>query len=256
MYSGINMDAEMWRSKCDEDTTELNKLITELNDYVVSNFPDSKYVDNQLDMFSEGLKCNILWSSSKQVVEFFEDLDLDVRDQKTGKKTVDKKHLVKIADKHEIVPLYIKYSEQAKLVSTYGYNFLNYINPKSGRVHTVFSQIMDTGRLSSGKTDRKKKIQYPNLQNIPSDNRHRHCFVPEKGNKLIVGDYSGQEQIVLANKSMEPNLLEFYRKDLGDMHAYVASMIFPELADVDLKVIKSEHKDKRQLAKGAGFAIN
>jgi hypothetical protein len=94
------------------------------------------------------------------------------------------------------------------------------------------------------------------MQNIPSDNRTRGCFQSEPGNTLIVSDYSGQEQIVLANKSLDTDLLEFYSKGLGDMHSFIASKIFPELSNLTLDEIKDNHKQKRQIAKGAGFAIN
>jgi DNA polymerase I-like protein with 3'-5' exonuclease and polymerase domains len=117
---------------------------------------------------------------------------------------------------------------------------------------------MNTGRLSSGQKGAPKRgmPQMPNMQNIPSDNRTRGCFQAEKGNVLIVSDYSGQEQIVLANKSLDDDLLEFYAKGLGDMHSFIASKIFPELGDLSLDEIKDNHKGKRQIAKGAGFAIN
>jgi DNA polymerase-1 len=117
---------------------------------------------------------------------------------------------------------------------------------------------MNTGRLSSGqKGDKKRGMpQLPNMQNIPSDNRTRGCFQSEPGNTLVVSDYSGQEQIVLANKSLDTDLLEFYSKGLGDMHSFIASKIFPELSNLTLDEIKDNHKQKRQIAKGAGFAIN
>ena len=126
--------------------------------------------------------------------------------------------------------------------------------------HTNYTQIMSTGRLSSGQKGNKKKniAQKPNMQNIPSDDRTRNCFTAQNTNTntLIVSDYSGQEQIVLANKSKDVDLLDFYEKGMGDMHSFVASKIFLELNDVSLADIKKLHKDKRQIAKGAGFAIN
>jgi DNA polymerase-1 len=73
---------------------------------------------------------------------------------------------------------------------------------------------------------------------------------------LIVSDYSGQEQIVLANKSLDKDLIRFYKEGLGDMHSFIASKIFPELSNLSLDEIKDNHKNKRQIAKGAGFAIN
>jgi DNA polymerase-1 len=112
--------------------------------------------------------------------------------------------------------------------------------------------------LSSGQKGRPKQglPQLPNMQNIPSDNRTRSCFQAEPGNLLIVSDYSGQEQIVLANKSLDKDLIRFYKEGLGDMHSFVASKIFPDLSNLSLDDIKDNHKGKRQIAKSAGFAIN
>lgn len=65
-----------------------------------------------------------------------------------------------------------------------------------------------------------------------------------------------QEQIVFANFTQDPDILKFYEDNLGDMHSFVASKIFPHLKDIPLKQIKSEYKKERQIAKAAGFAIN
>ena len=54
------------------------------------------------------------------------------------------------------------------------------------------------------------------MQNLPGDQFTRSCFVAEKGNKFIAVDYSSQEQIILANFSLEPNLLNFYKKGFTD----------------------------------------
>lgn len=112
--------------------------------------------------------------------------------------------------------------------------------------------------MSSGQKGNPKKgiQQLPNMQNVPSDARTRSCFQSEEGNVLIVSDFSGQEQIVLANKSLDKDLLYFYSSGLSDMHSFIASKIFPELEGLTLDEIKDNHKGKRQIAKGAGFAIN
>lgn len=60
----------------------------------------------------------------------------------------------------------------------------------------------------------------------------------------------------MVNKSRDKDLIAFYQANLGDMHSYNASKIFPELANVSLDDIKRLHKDKRQIAKAAGFALN
>jgi DNA polymerase-1 len=114
---------------------------------------------------------------------------------------------------------------------------------------------MNTGRLSSGGKDKIMKVDLPNMQNIPADEETRSCFIAEPGNMIIGVDYSGQEQVVLANRSMDKNLLEFYDKGLADMHSFVASKMYSELENLTVDEIKKKHKGKRQAAKVAGFAI-
>lgn len=262
-FCGFYMNPEDWQNKCNQDYSDLMEITRKLNLFILEN-PEtySGFIDSQLDLFQDGVKCNINWSSSQQVIPFMQSLGVDtkIKDKKSGlmKDSVDKKVLAKQKDKHPIIKTYIEYTEKHKVVSTYGENWFNYINPVTGRIHSNFTQIMNTGRLSSGQKAKKKYNlpQMPNMQNIPSDTRTRSCFQSEKGNTLIVSDYSGQEQIVLANKSKDKDLLNFYAQGLGDMHSFVASKIFPELADLALNDIKSDHKEKRQIAKGAGFAIN
>jgi len=60
----------------------------------------------------------------------------------------------------------------------------------------------------------------------------------------------------LANKSQDKDLIYFYEQDLGDMHSYIASKIFPELNHLSLKRIKTHHKEERQIAKVSGFTLN
>jgi DNA polymerase-1 len=262
-FCGMFMNSEDWRKKCEDDLKDLNAVKESLDKFILDNsdkYP--KYVDNQLDLFAEGLKCKLNWASSKQVIPFMQSLGVDTltKDKETGmmKNSVDKKVLGPQKKKHPIIETYIEYTEHQKVVSTYGENWFDYINKATGRIHSNYNQIMNTGRLSSGqKGDKKRGMpQLPNMQNIPSDNRTRGCFQSEPGNTLVVSDYSGQEQIVLANKSLDTDLLEFYSKGLGDMHSFIASKIFPELSNLTLDEIKDNHKQKRQIAKGAGFAIN
>jgi len=262
-FCGMFMNSEDWRKKCEDDLKDLNAVKESLDKFILDNsdkYP--KYVDNQLDLFAEGLKCKLNWASPKQVIPFMQSLGVDTltKDKETGmmKNSVDKKVLGPQKKKHPIIETYIEYTEHQKVVSTYGENWFDYINKATGRIHSNYNQIMNTGRLSSGqKGDKKRGMpQLPNMQNIPSDNRTRGCFQSEPGNTLVVSDYSGQEQIVLANKSLDTDLLEFYSKGLGDMHSFIASKIFPELSNLTLDEIKDNHKQKRQIAKGAGFAIN
>jgi DNA polymerase-1 len=210
-----------------------------------------------MGLFSEGLSVNINWNSPKQVIEFFKGLGVNTTVIEGGiaKDTVEQGHLIKFASKFPIIETYCKYKEFQKDLGTYGDNWLKLVNPVSGRIHTSYKQLMNTGRLSSGGKDKVMKVDLPNMQNIPADEETRSCFIAEPGNVIIGVDYSGQEQVVLANRSMDRNLLEFYDKGLGDMHAFVASKMYSELENLTVDEIKKKHKGKRQAAKIAGFAI-
>ena len=262
-YCGMFMVKEEWQKKCKDDLKDLNAVKEKLDEFILENKDKyGSYIDNQLSLFEEGTKCKLNWASSKQVIPFMQSLGVDTltKDKETGlmKHSIDKKVLGPQKKKHPIISTYIEYTEHQKVVSTYGENWFDYINPVTGRIHTNYTQIMNTGRLSSGQKGKPKQglPQLPNMQNIPSDNRTRGCFQSEPGNLLIVSDYSGQEQIVLANKSLDKDLIRFYKEGLGDMHSFIASKIFPELSNLTLDEIKENHKGKRQIAKGAGFAIN
>lgn len=254
-YCGFKLDATKWKTRVLKNQLEYNKALNTLNQFILDN-NYTNWLNNQLDLFSTDVKVNINWSSSKQVIKLFKELGIDTKVVEDGK-TKDSVEATNISKQnHPIIKPYLEYKGWEKEMSTYGLSFLKHINSKTGRVHTQFNQIMDTGRLSSGGKNKATKEEYINFQNIPSDPDTRSCFIAEPNNTLLISDYSGQEQIVLANKSLDPNILEFYDKGLGDMHAFIASKMYPEIANLTLDEIKSKHKDKRQNAKACGFAIN
>ena len=257
-YCGFKLDADKWQSKIEKDTERLTIAHNKLDSYIFDNNM-TKYIDGQFDMFSNKLNTTLNWSSSKQVIELFKDLGIDTKtkDKKTGmmKDSVDAKVLISQANKFPIIKMFTDYQQASKLTSTYGENVLRQIHPNTGRIHTEFRQLMDTGRMSCGGTDRLRGIELLNLQNIPADEAHRGCFVPEKDNKMIVADYSGQESVVFANFSKDTEIINFYKSGMADMHSFIAQKIYSELEELDLGTIKKEHKQKRQNAKAAGFAI-
>jgi DNA polymerase I-like protein with 3'-5' exonuclease and polymerase domains len=254
-YCGMKLDVEQWTKKIEKVQIQADEAVEALNKFILEN-KMSKFIDTQLDMFSSGNKINVNWNSPSQVVEFFEAIGVDTTVVEKGvkKQTIEANHLGKFATKYPIIKTYLSFKEAQKDIGTYGYNWIEQINPVSGRIHTQFKQLMNTGRLSSG--GKSGNVKNFNFQNIPSDQETRSCFVASEGNTLVGCDYTGQEQIVLVNKCLDKNLLEFYDNDLGDMHSFIASKMYPELDGMDLDDIKKKHKDKRQSAKVAGFAIN
>ncbi len=254
-YSGMRLDVEQWTAKINKVQTIADEAEAQLNQFILDNKME-KFIDSQLDLFSSSTKVNVNWNSPSQVVEFFQALGVNTKVVEKGKTkdTIEANHLVKYSSKYPIIELYLKFKGAQKDIGTYGQNWIDQINPVSGRIHTQFKQLMNTGRLSSG--GKSGDVKNFNFQNIPSDQETRSCFVASEGNTLVGCDYTGQEQIVLVNKCLDKNLLEFYDNDLGDMHSFIASKMYPELDGMDLNDIKKKHKDKRQSAKVAGFAIN
>ena len=253
-YSGIYLNKEKWSKKIKNDNKNYYQAKDELNQWIIDNNL-TKYIDNQLNLFDLQKKCLINWSSPKQVIPLFQSLGADTKiiDDKTGKlkDSIDAKVIEPQQDKSDLFPIYLRYKQFQKITSTYGQNFIDQIHPTTGRIHSSFNQIMVTGRLSSG-NKREGKL---NLQNIPANEETRSCFIAEKGNLLITADYNGQESVIFANMSEEKQLIKFYQNGLSDMHAFIASKMYPELKGLSLKEIKSKYKSKRQEAKAVGFAI-
>ena len=110
----------------------------------------------QASLFEEyddtGLKCDINWSSSKQVIKLFELLGIQVKtfDKKTKKekKSIEEKLIAPQAENFPIISVFLRYQAAAKVVSTYGQNWLDAINPVTGRIHVELHSIgTDTGKI-------------------------------------------------------------------------------------------------------------
>jgi DNA polymerase-1 len=104
-----------------------------------------------MDLYTGSYECILNWNSPKQVTDLFNDYGIvtTVHEQGIEKQSIDSKVLDPQKDKFEIIPLYLKYKKLQKVVSTYGLGWAKFINPVTGRIHTTFQQLMDTGYLSS-----------------------------------------------------------------------------------------------------------
>lgn len=218
----------------------------------------------QADLFSETppAKCLIKWTSNAQVIPVLEALgfDLWVKDKETGemKKSIEATVIEPQKDKSPFASLYLEFKAAQKIVSTYGQNFLDQINPVSHRIHTQFNQLMDTGRLSCGGTNKQTKEKYLNLQNLPNDKETRACFIASPGNTWISVDYSGQESVIIAEVSQDPKMIHEFLHGSGDMHSLVAKAAYPEiLKDVATKDVKRLfHELRNDVKSQVEFPIN
>ncbi|MBR2069919.1 MAG: DNA polymerase I, partial [Clostridia bacterium] len=165
-----------------------------------------------------------------------------------GKKTstgysTSAEELEKIADKHPLIPLVLRYRQISKLLSTYVLGLTEQID-EDGKIHTVFNQALTTtGRLSS---------KEPNLQNIPVRTFEgrvlRKLFIPSCSDNVIASaDYSQIELRLLAHFSSDPELAKAYRTG-EDIHTRTAASVF----DVPLNEVSGEMRSK---SKAVNFGI-
>ena len=186
----------------------------------------------------------------------FETLELQPKVTSKGKSgliSVDKSHLAKLKDDHDIIPLILDYRKINTLLSFC--NQLKEVHPKTKRLHCNLNQIgTATGRFSCSN---------PNLQNIPNvklkDRENetdeskilaselREVFIAEKGCVLIGADYSQIELRVMAEISQDSFLLHAYNNGI-DIHELTASKVF------DCKVSEVT-EEQRRIAKTINFGL-
>lgn len=299
-WCGIHLDATKWEEKMKLDNKHLQEAINDLNNFVTSN-PNLKeftYINYDGDLF-EGFdltpKCTINWASSAQVVPLLKKLGFDTRvqDKKTGedKESAMEKVLKKqkgIND--EFLKLYLGkgepgdkdyyagYNGSAKVVTSFGQNHLNAINPNTQRIHTVYRQLgCDTGRMSSGAKDNNndlaklnhlpvnpsnkqkkegKACPYPNMQQLPADEITRSCFTAPKGYKWCSCDYSAIESRLGADIYQEKSMIDEFLHGSGDMHSLCAYMVYTKEIprDTPIKSIKKLYPHLRKEVKAVEFS--
>ena len=183
--------------------------------------------------------------SPKQIAEIlFGQLELPViKKTPSGAPSTDEEVLQKLAEDYPLPARILDYRSLAKLMSTYIEKLPRMADPKTGRVHTNFSQATAvTGRLASSD---------PNLQNIPvrteEGRRIREAFIPAEGCKLLSADYSQIELRIMAHIAEDENLLTAFREG-KDVHQATAAEIF----GIPLDHVNSE---QRRYAKVINFGL-
>jgi DNA polymerase-1 len=161
--------------------------------------------------------------SPKQLGEMlFEKMKLPVvKKTATGQPSTDEEVLQELAANYPLPKLLLLHRTLSKLKSTYTDKLPQMVDPRTGRVHTNYSQATAvTGRLAS--TD-------PNLQNIPvrtaEGRRIREAFIAPPGHVLVSADYSQIELRIMAHLSHDPALLKAFHEG-ADIHRATAAEIF------------------------------
>ncbi|RMF42094.1 MAG: DNA polymerase I [Planctomycetota bacterium] len=225
-YEGIRLDVEALRRYSQQLEEEIDALRRRIFEAVGHEF-------------------NI--DSPKQLgVVLYEELRIDDNPKRTatGQYSTRESELQRLSHRHPIVQDILEYRNAVKLKSVYVDQLPNYVHPRTGRIHTHYSQTWTaTGRMQS--TD-------PNLQTIPIRKERgreiRAAFVARDENYYILSaDYSQIELRVVAHMSGDEAMIEAFRQDL-DIHAATAARIY----GVPLDQVTREMRDQ---AKTVNFGI-
>ena len=161
--------------------------------------------------------------STKQLAEIlFGVLKLPViKKTDGGAPSTDEEVLTRLAEDYPLPRLLLEHRSASKLKSTYTDKLPRMVNPRTGRVHTRFSQATAvTGRLSSNE---------PNLQNIPirtpEGRRIREAFIAPPGCVIVSADYSQIELRIMAHLSQDAALLRAFSEGM-DVHRATAAEVF------------------------------
>ncbi len=211
----------------------------------------SKKLEKEIDQLREKIyhaarrEFNI--DSPKQLgVILYDELNLvdNPRKTATGQSSTREAELMRLAPNHQIVADVLEYRNAVKLKSVYVDQLPASINPKTGRLHTHYSQTWTaTGRIQSND---------PNLQTIPIRKERgreiRAAFVPRDENYLILSaDYSQIELRIMAELSQDPTMMQAFVAG-EDIHRFTASKVYK----IEPEEVTREMRDK---AKTVNFGI-
>ncbi len=221
--NGFFLDESRWR----EQLEKVKKL-------------QSKTADQLQDLLSAGVaqaslfgRAEINLDSQAQVTDALVNLGIPVPN------TTRAWEMQPLAEQYPAVAKLLEYRGYAKAISSSGENILEFIEPKTGRIHADFRLIgAPTGRFSCSK---------PNLQQVPHEEEYRRCFMAPAGRKLVIADYSQIELRILADFSEDQNFIQAFESG-QDFHSATAAQVFG---------IKAEEvtADQRSFAKRLNFGV-
>ncbi len=144
-------------------------------------------------------------------------------------------------EKARLIDNIIAYKHARQRVNMYGTKWVEdfAIQHEDGyRVHANHRQCgADTGRFT---------VSGPNMQQVPSEQAMRSCFVARPGHLIVTADYSGIEVRVAAAIARDKTMLEALKTE--DIHTTVAALVFDK-APGDIA------KSERKLAKSMNFRL-
>jgi DNA polymerase I-like protein with 3'-5' exonuclease and polymerase domains len=179
-------------------------------------------------------RANINLDSQQQVSEALERLGIPLPDSTRNWK------LQPLALQYPVVAKLLEYRTMQKALTSYGQNMIEFINPKTGRLHADFRQIgAPTGRFA---------CTNPNIQQVPHAVEYRRCFMGHpKGRQLIIADYSQIELRILAEFSGDQAFTDAFKSG-ADLHRVTAAQVFGVSED-------QVTREQRDFAKRLNFGV-
>lgn len=221
--NGFYLDEKRWREQLEKVKKEQAKVALELQQMLSAGVAQAS-----LFGFAE-----INLDSQTQVTDALKNLGVPVPETTRGWQ------LQPLAADYPVVAKLLEYRGVAKSLSSFGENTLEFINPKTGRIHSDFRQIgAPTGRFSCSR---------PNIQQIPHEEAYRRCFRAPEGKKLIISDYSQVELRILAEFSRDQNFINAFISG-EDFHTTAAAQVFNVRAE-------DVTPDQRSFAKRLNFGV-
>ncbi|HVS21141.1 MAG TPA: DNA polymerase [Pyrinomonadaceae bacterium] len=179
-------------------------------------------------------RANINLDSQLQVTDALNRLGIPVPDSTRNWK------LQPLAAQYPVVAKLLEYRTMQKALTSYGHNVIEFINPKTGRLHADFRQIgAPTGRFA---------CTNPNIQQVPHAAEYRRCFMGHPaGRKLVIADYSQIELRILAEFSGDQGFIDAFNSG-ADLHRVTAAQVFNVAQD-------QVTADQRSFAKRLNFGV-
>ena len=189
----------------------------------------------------------------------------ELKTPKVGKDELKKLKRQRVSEEaHKFIDCLTDYKKLVKLKSAFMDGLWDLIY-EDGKVHCSFGLCgTDSFRLS---------CQQPNLQQLPhpleepkegEDRTYfdfwdrfeiRKLFIADEGYSVVAADYHALEKFLTAHLSQDKMLIKMMVENL-DPHGTVATLVFPELKDVNPNDVKKIAPEKRQIAKKIGFAVD
>ncbi len=224
--AGFFMDKRLWLEQLAIVEERRGELANELQEMLGEGVA-------QASLFGPP-RANINLDSQQQVTEAMNRLGIPLPDSTRNWK------LQPLAVQYPVVAKLLEYRTMQKALTSYGQNMIEFINPRTGRLHADFRQIgAPTGRFA---------CTNPNIQQVPHAVEYRRCFMGHPENRrLVIADYSQIELRILAEFSGDQAFIDAFRSG-ADLHKVTAAQVFGVSAE-------QVTKEQRDFAKRLNFGV-